>query len=116
MPAASPVQSQQLELPFALLDVQGRTILTVKEIADKLHCTSQHVCELIRAQELAAINIGLGESRMSARIPVESFTDFVIRSMTCPFAQSPLRHLPVQSLVRLYNELANHLRSKGVRV
>ena len=108
-----PSTQQQLELPFALLDVQGRTTLTVREVAERLHCTTQHVCELIACQALCAINIGLGKSRMAARIPVESFRDFIIKSLTCPWAQSPLRDLPTPALVRFYNELGTHLRKKG---
>lgn len=111
-----PEPAEQLELPFALLDLHGRTVLTVKEVATILKCSSRQVCELIRAQELTGINIGLGESRMAARIPVEAFRDFVIRSMTCPWEQSPLRHLPVQALIRHHADLTAHLRSKGVRL
>ena len=106
----------QQELPFALLDLQGRTVLSVKEVAAKLHCTPRHVCELISAQELAAVNIGTGQSRMAARIPVEAFRDFVLRGMTCEFAVSPLRHLPTQSLINWHRELTRHLKSKGVQL
>ena len=111
MPAAP--QIKQLELPYALLDVQGRTILTVREVADRLGCTPQHVCELIASQTLPAINIGTGKTRMAARIPVESFRDFCIRSMTCPLDQSPLRTLPLQALINHYAALGIYLRGKG---
>lgn len=107
---------EQMELPFALLDTHGRTVLTVREVAARLHCTPQHVCELIASQTLTAVNIGTGKRRMAARIPVEAFRDFIIRSMTCAWSQSPLRTLPTQALVNLHRELANHLRQKGVRL
>tara|TARA_X000001388_G_scaffold66417_1_gene53220 strand:+ start:528 stop:851 length:324 start_codon:yes stop_codon:yes gene_type:complete len=106
----------QQELPFSLLDLQGRTVLTVKDVAERLHCTTRHVCELIDAEELAAINISKGRSRLHARIPVEAFREFVVRGMTCDFEVSPLRHLPVQSLIRWHRELTQHLRAKGIRV
>lgn len=110
------VNPQQQELPFALLEVHGRTTLTVKEVADRLACTRQHVCTLVQTGELGAINIGTGKQRMAAKIPVECFRDFVIRSMTCKWEQSPLRHLPTQALVNLYIKLGNHLRNKGVSI
>ena len=106
----------QQELPFALLDMHGKSVLTVREVAERLHCTRQHVSDLIAADELAAVNIGKGQSRMAARIPVESFRDSVLRSMTCEFAVSPIRHMPTQSLIRWHQELTKHLKSKGVRV
>lgn len=106
---------RQQELPFALLDVQGRSSLTVKEVASRLHCTPRHICDLIDEGELVALNIaGRCASRMTARIPVESYRDFVIRSCTAPLERSPLRHLPTQALVRLYHDLAKHLRNKGI--
>jgi|GEM_PF-1462012 len=114
MPATS--HNQQLELPFALLEMHGRTTLSVREVAERLGCTTRHVCELIASQTLCAINIGMGESRTSARIPVECFRDFVIRSMTCPWEQSPLRTLPLQALINLHRELTAHLRQKGVQL
>jgi excisionase family DNA binding protein len=112
MPTAS--HDQQLELPYALLDVQGRTTLTVREVAQRLGCTPQHICELISSQMIGAINIGTGKRRMAARIPVECFRDFVIRSMTCPWERSPLRTLPLQALINHHRELGIYLRSKGV--
>jgi excisionase family DNA binding protein len=108
-----PSATQQLELPFSLLDVQGRMTLSVQEVAERLGCTPRHVCELIGSQTICAINIGKGKSRTAARIPVEAFRDFVIRSLTCPWDQSPLRTLPMPALIRLYRDLGNYLRQKG---
>lgn len=110
------VDDRQMELPFALLEFHGRSILSVQEAAERLDCTRRHICNLIDAQELAAINIGTGQTRTSARIPVEAFRDFVIRSMTCPWEQSPLRTLPVQALIRLHRDLTTHLSQKGVKI
>jgi hypothetical protein len=107
---------KQLDLPFSLLDLQGRQVLTVREIAGMLHCTPRHVCELISSEELCAINIGRGQSRMSARVPVESFRAFVLRSLTCDFADSPLRHLPTQSLINWHRQLTQHLKQKGIKL
>lgn len=116
MQRSAKVDAKQLELPFALLDFHGITILTVKDVAKRLNCTTQHVCNLIQCGELTALSIGTGQSRTSARIPVEAFRDFVIKSMTCPWEQSPLRHLPLQSLIRLHGDLTAHIRNKGIRV
>lgn len=106
----------QLELPFSLLDLQGRTVLTVKEIAGMLHCTPRHVCEMIASDELCAVNIGRGQSRMTARVPVESFRAFILKSLTCDFHDSPLRHLPTQSLIAWHRQLTQHLQNKGIKI
>lgn len=115
MPRSTPVENQQ-ELPFSLLDLKGKTVLSVKDVSDLLGCSTRHVCELIAAEQLCAINVGLGRSRMHARIPVESFRDFVMRGLTCLWEESPLRHLPDQSLIRFIAEARSQLAKKGIRV
>lgn len=99
-----------------MLDFHGRVSLTVAEAAERLFCSNQHVLNLIDSGALAAVDIAARNSRMAARIPVESFRDFVIRGMTCEWEHSPLRHLPIQSLVHLHREISRHLRAKGIRV
>lgn len=107
--------AHQLDLPFSLLDTQGKVVLSVREVAERLGCTTQHVANLIASGHLAALSIGQGQSRMAARIPVEAFRDFVIRSLTVPFDRSPLRTLPTQALIRMHREIGEHLARKGIR-
>lgn len=116
MPTRNTAQdSRQMELPYSLLETNGRSVLTVAEIAEQLCCTPRHVTSLIDSGELVAIDIsGKGTSRMRARVPVEAWRDFVVRSVSAPLPKSPLRHLPANTLLRLYHELAEHLRAKGI--
>jgi excisionase family DNA binding protein len=113
MPATS--EHQQLELPFALLDVRGRVTLSVPEVAQRLGCSTRHVCALITSGDLCALSIGKGKRRMSARVPVEAFTTFVVTAMTCPWNHSALRTLPLQALINHHKVVGEYLRSKGVR-
>jgi len=60
------------------LDFPGRTVLYVREVAEKLRVTDRHVTNLIEAGQLRALNVATG-AKKSWRIPVPWYRDYVKR-------------------------------------
>ena len=56
----------------------GRSVLYVREVAEKLRVTEQHVLDLIEEGKLRALNIG-GGSRKFYRIPVPWYQEYLKR-------------------------------------
>ena len=50
--------------------------MTVAEVSVLLHCTDQHVCDLIDEGQLQALNIG-GNAKRFWRIPREAYDAFL---------------------------------------
>jgi hypothetical protein len=76
--------TEQLQF-FASLDFPGRTTLLLREIAERVGCSVKHLCNQIDEQELAAIDIGSkGSDRVSARVPVECYREWVLKNLTGP--------------------------------
>jgi hypothetical protein len=99
---------EQLQFPFASLDFPAdRTAITVKEFAARLAYTEKHVADLIAEGALGAIDgRGLGASRSSYRIPIESYRKFVMERLTVPAEQARiLANLPVATKRELIREL-----------
>jgi hypothetical protein len=67
---------EQLEFP-SLSFPKDRQALYVGEVALKLRCTDQHVCDLIEEGQLQAINVGGPGQRKCWRIPVEAYEAFL---------------------------------------
>ncbi|QYM80262.1 hypothetical protein K0B96_06515 [Horticoccus luteus] len=98
---------EQLQFPFASLDFPGRVSLRVEEVAVKLGITPQHVIDLIVEGKINALDVrGLGSSRATYRIPIESYRDFVVRAVTDATARLRLmRDLPRATLIELQREI-----------
>lgn len=105
--------SAQLAFPFASLDFEGRTVLSVGDIAVKLNFTRRHVINLIESGELVAINGAVNPvgERSSPRIPLESYRAFVLTRMTGPFVNEFIKHLPRETLRQLLAEIKGVLNA-----
>ncbi len=104
----------QLAFPFASLDFEGFTILTVDQIATKLRFTAQHILNLVDQGEMIAID---GKSkkatRRECRIAIEEYRAFIIRRLTGPASVSKafIHELPRDVRVALLRELKESLAS-----
>ncbi len=90
----------QLSFPFPSLDFEGRTTLTVREIAEKLGWTVKHICDLIDEGKIGSIDgRSTGARRASYRVPIESYHDWIITSFTLPRDRMRIMaHLPKSTL------------------
>ncbi len=103
---------EQLQFPFASLDFPGRVSLRVEEVAAKLGLTERHVTDLIAEGKLQAMDHrGVGAARACYRIPIESYRDYVVRSLTTKAERLKLlADLPPATLRELHRELGDILR------
>jgi len=95
-----------MSLPFPSLDFPERKILTVTNVAEKLHYTCEHIIGLIEEGTLVGID-GSAEkgSRMSHRIPIESYRDFIRKRMSGPFKETAFSKLTLTQLITLRDEI-----------
>lgn len=99
-------EAAQLEFPFPTLDFAGRQTITPDEIGAKLGVTTRHVLDLIEEGRISAIDLaGKGASRRFCKIPIESYRDFILASMTGPRRRVLLAGLPKPTLRALAAEL-----------
>lgn len=102
--------STQLAFPFASLDFEGFTILTVDQIATKLRYSSLHILNLVEQGELVAIDgKSKGATRRECRIPIESYRAWVMTRMTAPFRRDFFRTLSRDQRMELIRELKESL-------
>lgn len=105
---------QQLAFPFASLDFEGYTILTVDQIATKLRFTAQHILNLVDQGEIVAID---GKSkkatRRECRIAIEEYRAFIMKRLTGPASVSKefISQLPRDVRLALITELKESLRT-----
>lgn len=104
---------EQLQFPFPSLDFPGRAHLRVEEVAQKLGVTPKHVGELIEQGKLVALdNRSVGASRACYRIPIESWRNYVVNSLTAPAEKMRLlRDLPAATRRQLIRELQDSLKA-----
>jgi len=102
-----------MSLPFPSLDFQGRTTLTVNDIANKLRYTPEHVIGLIECGELVSVNGSRSvETRMSYRVPIEAYREFIRSRMTAPFKETCFSKLTLTQLMTLAGELQAAIATK----
>jgi len=71
------IDFQALEAPHSLALPDGR-LLRVSQVAGFMHCSGQHVIDLIQTLDLSATNVGLSESgRATYRIPRAGLIHFI---------------------------------------
>lgn len=100
----------QLAFPFASLDFEGFTVLTVDQIALKLRYTSQHILNLVEQGELVAIDgKSKGVTRRECRIPLEAYRNFVFARMTGEHRRDFIHTLPRHVRVELLREIKESL-------
>jgi len=105
--------TEQLQFPFPSLDFPGRTTLRPEEVCERLGICKQHLLDLIVEGKLQAMDVrSAGALRACYRISVESYRDFIVRSLTCPAERMRLlRELPKAALRELVRELTEFLRA-----
>lgn len=104
----------QLAFPFASLDFEGFTILTVDQIATKLRYTPQHILNLVEQGELVAIDgKSRGATRRDCRVAIEEYRAFIMKRLTGPASISKdfIHQLPREVRVALIRELKESLQS-----
>ena len=74
----------QMEFCYSSLDLPGRSVVTVVEIAEKLGYSVQHIINAVDAGELVACNLALGTSKRSLRVPIEEYRAWIMRHLTAP--------------------------------
>jgi hypothetical protein len=102
----------QLSFPFASLDFEGFTILTVDQIATKLRKTPKHILNLVEQGELVAIDCkSAGVTRRDCRIAIEAYRTFIVARLTGPAPQMRafIHELPRAVRVELIRELKESL-------
>lgn len=103
---------EQLQFPFPSLDFPGRTILTVAEIAQKLHVSDQQVLNLAEEGAFAGLDLkGLRATKRCLRIPIESYRNFILSRMSGEHRNEFLRALPRGVLRDLHREIGDWLRA-----
>ena len=103
---------QQLAFPFASLDFEGHTVLTVDMIAVKLNYTAQHILNLVEQGDLIAIDgKSKGATRRNCRIALEAYRAWVISRLTGPAPEVRIfiRQLPRSVRVELMREIKESL-------
>ena len=103
---------QQLAFPFASLDFEGFTTLTVDQIAAKLRFTTQHILNLVEQGELVAVDgKGRDVSRRSCRVPLENYRAFILARLTGPAPQTRefIHQLPRAVRLELLREIKESL-------
>lgn len=102
----------QLGFPFASLDFEGHTVLTVDNIATKLRYTAKHILNLIEQGELVAIDgKSKGATRRDCRIAIEAYRAWVMSRMTAEFRRDFFKTLTREQRVELIRELKESLTS-----
>ena len=104
--------AQQLAFPFASLDFEGHTILTVDMIAAKLAFTSQHILNLVDDGSLVALDAkGAKATRRSCRIPLENYRAFIMARLTGPAPEMKtfIHQLPRTVRMELMREIKESL-------
>jgi hypothetical protein len=102
----------QLAFPFASLDFEGFTILTVDQIAQKLRYTPQHILNLVEQGELVAIDgKSKGVNRRNCRVAIEAYRAFCVARLTGPAPQMRefIHQLPRSVRIELIRELKESL-------
>lgn len=102
----------QLSFPFASLDFEGFTSLTVDQIAVKLRKTPKHILNLVEQGELVSVDCkSKGVTRRDCRIPIECWRAFVMKRLTGPAPQMRtfIFELPRDVRVALIRELKESL-------
>ena len=103
---------QQLAFPFASLDFEGFTVLTVDQIAVKLNYTSQHILNLVEQGDLHALDgKSVGVTRRNCRIPLEEYRAWVLKRMTGVSRVDFIATLPRSVREALITELRESLKS-----
>lgn len=116
--------SEQLQL-FASLDFPGRSVVLVREMAERLGVSEKHLFNEIDSQALIVLDLrSAGSPRRAARIPIESYRNYVAKHMTGPaeavaafiinlpraVRRSLILELPVSERRALMQELKESLR------
>jgi excisionase family DNA binding protein len=72
---------------------QQNILMTVSEVARRLHCSLSNAYNLIRSSKLRAFRVGAGSAGL--RVSEEQLQEFLARSMAPPeeIDQAPLKHL-----------------------
>lgn len=99
---------EQLQF-FASLDFPGRTTLLLREIAERVGCSVKHLCNQIEEGQLVAVDIGSASAdRLSARVPIECYRDWILKNLTGPvdLRMRFLSGLPEATRQQLMVELA----------
>ncbi len=105
--------AQQLAFPFASLDFEGYTTLTVDQIAIKLRKTPQHILNLVEQGELVALECKSAKAtRRDCRIPLEEYRAFIMRRLTGPASVSTdfIRGMSREVRLALITELKESLK------
>jgi hypothetical protein len=98
--------SEQLQFPFPSLDFPGRSSLPVKEIAEKLGITNQHILDLVEDGVFTGLDLkGRDSAKRCLRIPIEVYRDFIVSRMTGPYRAQLIRQLPKATLRDLRKEI-----------
>lgn len=115
---------EQLQL-FASLDFPGRSVVLVREMAERLGVSEKHLFNEIDARALVVLDLrSAGSSRRTARVPIESYRNYVAKHLTgepeavaefivnLPRAvrRSLILELPAEERRSLYLELKASLR------
>ena len=101
---------QQLDF-FPSLDFQGRTVLYMQEIAEKIGVTRQQVSNLADTGELGWLNVAANlDTRPCKRIPIEHYRNFIVRRMNGEMRMEFLGALPVMTLIELKTEIDRLLK------
>lgn len=104
----------QLAFPFASLDFEGHTVLTVDMIATKLAFTTRHILNLVESGDLVAINgASSATTRRTCRIAIEAYRAFIVARLTgpAPLMKQFIHELPRHVRIELMREIKESLAS-----
>jgi len=91
---------------FPSLQFPGMTILTVDKIAKKLGYSCEHIIGLLEEGVLVGIDGSTKPmSRMSYRIPIDAYNQFIRQRMTAPWVETPFTKLSLEDLLTMRSEL-----------
>lgn len=87
------MSTEQLQL-FASLDFPGRSVVLVREMAERLGVSVRHLLNEIDHGALVALDLkSAGSSRRTARIPIECYRDYVVKHLTSPSVEIRARFI-----------------------
>lgn len=87
------MSAEQLHL-FASLDFPGRSVVLVREMAERLGVSIRHLLNEIDSGALVALDLkSATSSRRAARIPIECYRDYVVKHLTSPSVEIRARFI-----------------------
>lgn len=101
---------QRLLLPFASLDIPGRDVVTLGEIARKLGGSIDHYSNLVDDGTIVACDLArhIGGRRM-LRVPIEEYRHFVLSRLTGKRRTEFVRELPLITRREIAAECIAHM-------